>query len=174
MIRYAGGRLLLAIPSLLLAAAVIFFMVRLVPGDPAQLMLGDIENPAALARLRSELALDQPIWVQFYSWLGRVLHGDLGASIVQQRPVAEMLWPAFWVTASLVVPAVLLATMLAVPAGMLAAWRHNSPADTAIMTVSTLFLSIPSFWLWGCCSCFSLASSSTCSRWWAMFRPWTV
>ena len=147
MIRYAGGRLLLAIPSLLLAAAVIFFMVRLVPGDPAQLMLGDIENPAALARLRSELALDQPIWVQFYSWLGRVLHGDLGASIVQQRPVAEMLWPAFGVTASLVAPAVLLATILAIPAGMLAAWRHNSPADTAIMTVSTLFLSIPSFWL---------------------------
>ena len=147
MIRYAAGRLLLAVPTLLLVAAIIFFMVRLVPGDPAQLMLGEIDDPALLARLRAELALDRPVWEQFVEWLRRVLGGDLGRSIVQQRPVAQILIPAFGVTASLVVPAVVLAACLAIPIGTFAAWNHNKPADTAIMTLATLFLSIPSFWL---------------------------
>lgn len=147
MILYAVRRLLLAVPTLLLAALMIFVLVRLVPGDPAQLLLGDVENPAALARLRAELALDQPIPVQFVAWLGQVLGGNLGLSILQERPVAEMLLPAFAVTASLVVPAVLLAVAIAVPAGSLAAWSRGRPADTGIMALSTLFLSIPSFWL---------------------------
>ena len=147
MIRTAGLRLLLAIPTVLIAAAIIFFAVRLVPGDPAQLMLGDVDNPALLARLRGELALDRPLVEQFLLWLGRVFSGDLGTSIVQQRPVSAMLLPAFGVTASLVVPAVALAACLAVPLGTFAAWKHGRPADGAIMTVATVFLSIPSFWL---------------------------
>lgn len=147
MIRYLARRVLLAIPTLLLASAVIFFMVRLVPGDPAQLMLGDVDNPAELARLRAELMLDRPIWEQFAGWLGRVLGGDLGSSIVQQRPVGDMLMPAFGVTASLVIPAVALAVLLAIPAGSFAAWKKNSALDAGIMTLATVFLSIPSFWL---------------------------
>ena len=147
MIRHVALRLLLAIPTVLIAAAIIFFMVRLVPGDPAQLMLGDVDNPALLARLRGELALDRPLVEQFVLWLGRVLRGDLGTSIVQQRSVSAMLLPAFGVTASLVVPAVALAACLAVPLGTLAAWKHSRPADAAIMTGATVFLSIPSFWL---------------------------
>jgi peptide/nickel transport system permease protein len=70
MARYLAGRLLLTLPTLLLATALIFFMVRLVPGDPAQVMLGDIENPAALARIRASLGLDQPVWIQYGLWLG--------------------------------------------------------------------------------------------------------
>jgi peptide/nickel transport system permease protein len=147
MTRYLAGRLLFTLPTLLLATALIFIMVRLVPGDPAQLLLGDIDNPAAHERIRIALGLDQPIWIQYVRWLGRVLQGDLGISIVQQRPVAGMLLPAFGVTASLVVPAVLLAVLLAIPAGSMAAWKHNRPADAGIMAVATLFLSIPSFWL---------------------------
>jgi peptide/nickel transport system permease protein len=147
MLRYLARRLLLTLPTLLLATALIFLMVRLVPGDPAQVLLGDIENPDALARIRASLGLDQPIWIQYGRWLGRVFQGELGMSIVQQQPVATMLFSAFGVTASLVIPAVLLAVLLAVPAGSLAAWKHNRPADTAIMAVATLFLSIPSFWL---------------------------
>jgi peptide/nickel transport system permease protein len=147
MSRYLAGRLLLSLPTLLLATALIFFMVRLVPGDPAQVLLGDIDNPAALARIRATLGLDQPVWIQYLRWIGRIFHGDLGISVVQQRPVASMLFSAFGVTASLVVPAVLLAVMLAIPAGSLAAWKHNRPADVGVMALSTLFLSIPSFWL---------------------------
>jgi peptide/nickel transport system permease protein len=85
--------------------------------------------------------------VQFLAWLGRMLHGDFGLSIVQERPVREMLPAAFAVTATLVVPAVLLAVAIAVPAGTLAAWKRGSRIDTAIMAGATLFLSIPSFWL---------------------------
>lgn len=147
MIRHAAVRLLLAVPTVLIAAAIIFFMVRLVPGDPAQLMLGDVDNPALLARLRDELALDRPLPEQFVLWLGRALTGDLGTSIVQQRPVSSILLPAFGVTASLVIPAIALATCLAVPLGTLAAWRRGTVSDSAIMTVATVFLSIPSFWL---------------------------
>ncbi len=138
---------MLTLPTLLLATALIFLMVRLVPGDPAQVMLGDIENPEALARLRASLGLDRPIVVQYGMWLREVAGGDLGVSIVQQRPVATMLLSAFGVTASLVVPAVLIAVLLAVPAGSFAAWKHRRPADAGIMAVATLFLSIPSFWL---------------------------
>lgn len=145
--RYLTARLLLTLPTLLLATALIFLMVRLVPGDPAQVMLGDIENPEALARLRASLGLDRPIVVQYGMWLREVAGGDLGVSIVQQRPVATMLLSAFGVTASLVVPAVLIAVLLAVPTGSFAAWKHRRLADAGIMAVATLFLSIPSFWL---------------------------
>jgi len=147
MTRYLAGRLLLTLPTLLLATALVFFMVRLVPGDPAQVLLGDVDNPAALAHIRATLGLDQPVWLQYARWLGRVLSGDLGISIVQQRPVAALLWSAFGVTASLVIPAVLVAVLIAIPAGSLAAWKHHRPTDTAIMAFATLFLSIPSFWL---------------------------
>lgn len=147
MFRYTLRRILLAVPTLLLTALIVFFMVRLVPGDPAQLMLGEIDNPELLAKLRSDLALDRPIWEQFIRWFVRVLSGDLGVSTVQQRPVSEMLLPALGVTACLVVPAVIIASVLAISLGTLAAWRRNRPEDTAIMTLATLFLSIPSFWL---------------------------
>ena len=147
MLTYTLRRLALALPTLLLASALIFVLIRLVPGDPAQLMLGDVENPAALARLRAQMALDQPIPLQFLAWIGPVLRGDLGQSIVQERAVAQMLPAAFGVTASLVIPAVALAVLIAVPAGMLAAWKNGTRADAAIVTAATLFLSIPSFWL---------------------------
>lgn len=147
MLKYSLNRLLLALPTLLIVAIIVFTIMRLIPGDPAQLMLGDIENPQALARMRAELGLDQPLPVQFMRWIGRLLAGDLGVSITQQRPVLEALLSGFAVTASLVLPAVLLASLLAIPAGMLAAWKQNSATDAVVVTLAIVFLSIPSFWL---------------------------
>ena len=147
MLRYALNRLVMAIPTLLIVAVVVFTLMRMVSGDPAQLMLGDLESPEALARLRKELGLDQPIHVQFMIWLERALVGNFGLSIAQQRPVIEMLGSAFVVTASVVVPAVLIAALLAVPLGMLAAWKQNTRTDATIVGFSIVFLSIPSFWL---------------------------
>lgn len=147
MLKYSLNRLLLALPTLLIVAIIVFAIMRLIPGDPAQLMLGDIENPQALARMRAELGLDQPLPVQFMRWIGRLLAGDLGVSITQQRPVLEALLSGFAVTASLVLPAVLLASLLAIPAGMLAAWKQNSATDAVVVTLAIVFLSIPSFWL---------------------------
>ena len=126
---------------------IVFVLMRAIPGDPAQLMLGDLENPRALEQLRRDLGLDRPVLVQFAIWLKRLLVGDLGNSIAQQRPVLEMLVQGFGVTASLVVPAVVIASLLAVPLGMLAAWKQNTVADVAVVTAAIVFLSIPSFWL---------------------------
>jgi peptide/nickel transport system permease protein len=147
VLKYALHRVLLAVPTLFIVAVIVFVLMRAIPGDPAQLMLGDLENPRALAQLRADLGLDKPVIVQFGIWLKRLLAGDLGNSIAQQRPVAEMLWSGFGVTASLVLPAVVIASLLAIPLGMLAAWKQNTFADVAVVTAAIVFLSIPSFWL---------------------------
>src|SRR5688500_7958637 len=137
----------MAVPTLAIVAVVVFALMRSMPWDPAQLMLGDIENAEALARLRRQMGLDQPLPVQFLVWLERMATGDFGQSIAQQRPVLDMLTSGFFVTASVVVPAVLIAALLAVPLGMLAAWKQNTKADAAIVALSIVFLSVPSFWL---------------------------
>lgn len=147
MLKYALKRLLLAIPTLLLVSVIVFALVRMIPGDPAQLMLGDLDDPAALQRLRSEWGLDRPLPMQYLIWLGRMLQGDLGTSIAQQLPVGEVIVSGFWVTASLVLPAMLLASLLSIPAGMIAAWKQNTLADASIVALSIAFLSVPSFWL---------------------------
>ena len=147
MLKYALHRIALAVPTLLIVAVIVFVLMRAIPGDPAQLMLGDLENPRALAELRRDMGLDKPVAVQFLVWLKRLAAGDLGNSIAQQRPVLEMLVGGFGVTASLVVPAVVIATLLAVPLGMLAAWKQNTIWDVVVVTGAIVFLSIPSFWL---------------------------
>jgi peptide/nickel transport system permease protein len=147
VLKYALHRIALAIPTLLIVAVIVFALMRAIPGDPAQLMLGDLENPRALEQLRRDLGLDKPLALQFVIWLKQILAGDLGNSISQQRPVLEMLTSGFGVTASLVIPAVVIASLLAIPLGMLAAWKQNTVADAAIVTAAIVFLSIPSFWL---------------------------
>lgn len=147
MIRYAAYRLLLALPTILISLFLIFALIRLIPGDPAQIILGDVDDPAALERIRAHLALDQPLPVQFLHWISALVHGDFGNSISMQSPVIDLLQPAFAVTAQLVVPAILLAASLALPIGMFAAWKQNSATDTAVVAGATVFLSIPSFWL---------------------------
>jgi peptide/nickel transport system permease protein len=147
MIRYALSRIALALPTIGLALFLIFAMIRLIPGDPAQLILGDTDDAAALARLRASLALDQPLPIQFGHWVAALAQGDFGRSISMESPVIDLLLPAFGVTALLVIPAMVIATMLALPLGMFAAWRQNSRIDTMVVTLATIFLSVPSFWL---------------------------
>lgn len=147
MARYVLARLLVALPTLLLVALAVFLLLRLIPGDPAQLILGDAATEEALADLRRAMGLDQPLPVQFLLWLGRAASGDLGQSITNGQAVAPLILERFGVTASIVVAAVALAVLIAVPAGMLAAWRQNSLGDVAAVAVATLLLSIPSFWL---------------------------
>ena len=147
MLKYTLNRLLLALPTMLLVSIIVFALIRLIPGDPAQLMLGDIDDPAALERLRSQWGLDQPLVMQYVMWLKNLLAGDMGVSVSQQRPVTEILFSGFWVTASLVAPAIVLASLLSIPAGMLAAWKQNTWTDVTVVTLAITFLSIPSFWL---------------------------
>lgn len=147
MIRYVLRRLASRVPTLLLVALAVFVMIRLIPGDPAQLMLGDAGGPEEVAALRQAMGLDQPIPVQFLYWLGHALTGDLGKSITNGLAVGPLIVERFSVTAVIVLVAVTLATLIAVPLGMLAAWRQNRAADILVVAGATLLLSIPSFWL---------------------------
>jgi peptide/nickel transport system permease protein len=147
MLRFILKRLLMATPTLLIVAVSVFILVRLVPGDPASLLLGDTATPEALADLQRRLGLDRDIGTQFALWFTRVLQGDLGLSITSQQPVLPLVWDRFLVSGRLVIVAVLLAILVAVPAGMLAAWRQNTLTDLVLVGASTLLLSIPTFWL---------------------------
>jgi peptide/nickel transport system permease protein len=125
----------------------VFTLVRLIPGDPVQLMLGDAADQAQITALRRELGLEEPLPIQFVLWLAKVMAGDLGRSISNGLPVLPLMLERFQVSATIVLVAVLLSTLVAVPAGLLAAWRQNRPLDLAIVAGATLLLSIPSFWL---------------------------
>lgn len=147
MLGYLLRRLLLAIPTLLLVAVVVFALVRLIPGDPALVMLGEGADPQAIAAIHARLGLDQPLPVQFVTWLGRAVQGDLGTSIVTDEPVGALILERFKLTASIVIAAVALASCIAIAGGLLAAWRRHQRLDWAISTIASLMLSIPTFWL---------------------------
>jgi peptide/nickel transport system permease protein len=147
MLRYVLKRLLLAVPTLFLVALAVFFLVRLIPGDPAQVMLGEGADPAAIAALRIELGLDRPLPVQFFAWLGQVFQGDLGTSIVTGEPVTGLVLTRFELTATVVLIAVALATCIAILFGLLAAWRRNRRLDWVVNGAASLVLAVPSFWL---------------------------
>jgi peptide/nickel transport system permease protein len=147
MLSFTLKRLLSALPTLLLVSLAVFALVRLVPGDPASIMLGDMATEASVADLRAQMGIDQPLALQFTRWLGRVLSGDLGQSIQFAVPVRPLLLERFQVTAAVVVTAVLIAALIAVPAGMLAAWRQGSAWDLGVVSTATLLMSVPSFWM---------------------------
>ena len=147
MLRFILTRILMAVPTVLIVSVSVFALIRLIPGDPAALMLGDLADPASLADLRQRLGLDQSLPVQFGIWLGNLLEGDLGRSITSQQEVLPLVLSRFWVSAQIVLVAVLLACLVAVPAGMIAAWRQNSALDLFLVGSATLLLSVPTFWL---------------------------
>ncbi|MDQ8729260.1 ABC transporter permease [Bradyrhizobium sp. LHD-71] len=147
MLGYLAKRLAMTVPTLLLVAIAVFTLVRLIPGDPVQVMLGDTVDPAQAELLKQQLGLDQPIAVQFVYWLGKVVAGDLGHSITNGLAVLPLILERFQVSATIVLVSVAIATLIAVPAGLIAAWRQNSVTDLAVVGGATLLLSIPSFWL---------------------------
>lgn len=147
MLRFALTRILMALPTLFIVAVSVFVLIRLIPGDPAQLMLGDLADPASLADLRARLGLDRSLPMQFAIWFGNLLQGDLGQSINSQQAVLPLIAQRFLISAQVVLVAVLFACLVAVPAGVIAAWRQNSTLDLTLVGLATLLLSIPTFWL---------------------------
>lgn len=147
MLKYLAKRLLLTVPTLLLVALIVFVLVRLIPGDPAQVMLGDGADPAALAAMHHQMGLDRPLPVQFGAWLAHVAVGDFGTSIRTGEPVASLIISRFTVTATIVLVAMTLATLIAICGGLIAAWRQHSALDLAVLGAASLVMAIPSFWL---------------------------
>lgn len=140
-------RLVQMIPVLFGIVLTVFLVVRLIPGDPARIMLGTRASEEKLAELRSELGLDEPIWQQFLVFVGNVFQGDLGQSLFYRRPVLEVVFERLPVTVSLVALSVILSVVVCVPLAVAAAMRRGSLADQAVQALSTLTLAMPGFWL---------------------------
>ncbi|WP_304617888.1 ABC transporter permease [Paracoccus sp. (in: a-proteobacteria)] len=142
---YILRRCLAVIPVMLLVAIFVFLLLRLTPGDPAAIIAGDMATPAQLERIREAMGLNDPIPVQFATWIGQLLRGDLGVSLISNTPVSVMVADRIGPTISIAVLTILMSVVIAVPMGVLAAWKHRSAADYAVMTFSVLGFSVPVF-----------------------------
>lgn len=149
MWRFVLTRLSLVIPTFFGMTLLAFFLIRLVPGDPIETLAGERGiDPARHAALMKEYGLDRPLLVQYALYLGRVLQGDLGRSMITQRSVLEEFLALFPATVELALCAIVFALVIGVPAGMLAAVKRNSVLDHGVMAVSLTGYSMPIFW-WG-------------------------
>ena len=140
-------RLLLVGPVLLGVSLVVFAVLHISPGDPAEIMLGPQATHEDITRLRTELGLDEPLAVQYARWMGRVLQGDLGRSLWMKRPVLGEVLRRFQATVVLAASALLLSTLGGIALGVLSAARRNSLLDRLSALASLFGASMPSFWL---------------------------
>jgi dipeptide transport system permease protein len=149
MLRFILTRLSLVIPTFFGMTLLAFFLIRLVPGDPIETLAGERGIDAARhAKLLHEYGLDRPVLVQYGIYIGKVLHGDLGKSIITQEPVIREFLALFPATIELALCAILFALLLGIPAGIVAAVRRNSVFDHGVMATSLTGYSMPIFW-WG-------------------------
>jgi len=147
MLSYVIKRLLSMIPVLIGISILLFFMLRMLPGDPAQVLAGQMASPEEIATIRTQLGLDRPIYEQYLSYLGRLVRLDLGRSARTQNPVIEEIWARLPNTVLLAVVAISLACLLGIPAGIISAVRPYTWVDYAV-TLGALFgISMPVFWL---------------------------
>jgi dipeptide transport system permease protein len=149
MLRFFFTRLSLVVPTFIGITLLVFVLIRLIPGDPIETMAGERGiDPARLAQLRKDYGFDQPVLVQYGLYLSRLVHGDLGRSIVTHEPVISEFQTLFPATIELSVCAILFALCLGLPAGIIAAVRRNSIFDHGVMGISLTGYSMPIFW-WG-------------------------
>lgn len=149
MIRFILGKLLYLVPTFLGVTIVAFGFVRVLPGDPVLLMAGERGiSPERYDQLMRQLGYDQPTWWQYLEFLGRLLRGDLGDSLVTKSPVLREFLTLFPATVELAICAILLATLLGIPAGVLAAVKRGSWFDQVSMGTALIGYSMPIFW-WG-------------------------
>jgi peptide/nickel transport system permease protein len=145
MLGYILRRLLQTIPVMLVVAIFIFLMLRLTPSDPAAIIAGDNANAEQVARIRSQLGLDQPMLQQFVIWIGKVATGDLGESFFFKKTVAALVGERIEPTLSLAFFTIMIAVLVAVPLGVLAAHRQDTWIDRLVMGFSVLGFSLPVF-----------------------------
>jgi peptide/nickel transport system permease protein len=145
MITYILRRVLATMPVMAIVAFFVFSLLYIAPGDPAAVIAGDQASPADVERIRQSLGLDQPFLVQFWTWLWRILHGDLGTSIFTNLPVSALIAQRIEPTLSLMTITLVLTIVIAVPLGVVAAWKAGSWIDRAIMTFAVFGFSLPVF-----------------------------
>jgi peptide/nickel transport system permease protein len=145
MLAYAARRILATIPVMLIVAFCVFSLLYIAPGDPAAIIAGDQATPADVERIRASLGLDRPFLLRFGEWFWQILHGDLGTSIFTNLPVSHMIAQRIEPTISLMLLAIVFAVAVAIPLGVLAAWKHGSWIDQAVMVLAVFGFSTPVF-----------------------------
>lgn len=147
MLVFLTRRVLLMVPILLLVSLIAFSLIHLIPGDPALVILGPEAPPETVAALRHQLGLDRPLVTQYVTWLGSVLRGDLGRSLVDRQPVTKLIGQRLPATLELAALTFLLSAMIAVPIGIYTATRRGGAADWIGSVAALAGQSIPHFWL---------------------------
>jgi peptide/nickel transport system permease protein len=147
MLRYLIKKLITLILLLLLVSIAVFSVLFVLPGDPAQIMLGINATPETLANLRAELGLDQPFWAQYLSWLAKMISGEGSRSLNYDLPVYELIVSRLAVTGPMALLAMVFAIIISLPLGIYAARHQNRPADVSVMFFTQLGLATPEFWL---------------------------
>ena len=130
MLGYLLRRVLAAIPVMGVVALFVFLLLRLTPGDPAAVLAGDNATPEQLERIRTSLGLSEPLYAQFFTWIGKLLHGDLGVSLISNVPVLEMISKRVEPSISIAISTIILAIVVAVPLGVIGR-GSTAPGSTA-------------------------------------------
>jgi len=145
MFAYVVRRILATIPVMAVVALFVFSLLHLSPGDPAVIIAGDTATLDDIARIREKLGLDQPLYVQFVSWVWHLLHGDLGISIFTNLPVSKLITQRVEPTVTLAISTLIVSILVAIPMGVLAAWKAGSWIDRVVMVFAVLGFSVPVF-----------------------------
>src|ERR1700759_3357301 len=145
MLGYLLRRVLAAIPVMGVVALFVFLLLRLTPGDPAAILAGDNATAEQLERIRTSLGLNEPIYLQFFTWINQLLHGDLGVSLISHVPVLKMIGQRVEPTLSVAIATIILSIIVAVPLGVIAAWKHGTWIDRFVMGLSVIGFSVPVF-----------------------------
>ncbi|HOJ82676.1 MAG TPA: ABC transporter permease [Acetomicrobium flavidum] len=146
MLRYFARRMTFLVLTLLGMTIIIFSMLHLAPGDPIDLIVGPNVTPEVRENIRHQYGLDEPLVVQYFGFMKSLLHGDLGESIIQHKPVSELIAERFFVTLELSITALVISFLIAIPIGIKAALKRNTITDYSLMAVSLIGISMPTFW----------------------------
>lgn len=148
MFIYIIRRLFQTIPVMFGVTLAVFLMMHMIPGDAAQIMAGEQANPEQVEAMREKLGLNDPLYVQYFSYIGNAIQGDLGTSIRTNRDVtSEIFTSRFWITVELAIWGTILSVILGLIAGIISATRKYTFADTSLMIVALFGISMPNFWL---------------------------
>jgi peptide/nickel transport system permease protein len=146
--RFILQRLVAAAVTIWIATIAVTLLIHVVPGDPVRIMYGSFQTtPEELEAIRVRLGLDQPIWTQYFLYLGRLFHGDLGRSIVGDQPVIDILMSRFPATLALTVASLIIAVIVGMTLGFIAAYKRGTWVDAGSMILAIVGVSMPHFWL---------------------------
>lgn len=145
--KYIARRLLAVIPVLIGVSVIVFCFIRLLPGDPITMMLGERPHPEVVARLRRLYELDKPLWYQYGSWISQVVRGDMGVSFITRTPIIQMIKNSAGPTATLTILSLVLGTIIGVTSGIVSAVHRNTWKDYVAAIFAFIGISAPSFFL---------------------------